>query len=474
MPWATENVHIEKQQLLSAAKRLNDQGELDSVGQNVFDSLVRSAEANSAHREFQYQIVGRMSSLVENTSRTADEDRELKLLAEVASDVLGENVPTDKGGFTLWMKREQPTRTFWMHEGRAAQTDMAFRDTRTGATIPVLARDDRFADIVAGTNHGKLIPSDLDSEYDGLSVGRMMRALVTGANIGAERFALSEGIDTAGGYTVPDILSAQLIDRLRTKARVFEAGARTVELQGERHSFAKLTADPTPVWRSEKLEVDEDEPTFGLLTFTPKTLAVLVKVSEELLQDSVNVEEALETSLAAALANEVDRVALLGDADSQEPVGISFMENVNEVSMGTNGAALSDYSKILDGIKLMQDDNAGETSAAIMAPRTWRTFAGFVDSTGQPLRRPQAIENLRFLETSQVPIDQTPGTANEASTSYLGDLPTLGVGFRSRLKIEVLRERYRENLQVGFLAHLRADIAAFHEEALARIVGITP
>ena len=46
MPWATENVHIEKQQLLSAAKRLNDQGELDSVGQNVFDSRVRSAEAD--------------------------------------------------------------------------------------------------------------------------------------------------------------------------------------------------------------------------------------------------------------------------------------------------------------------------------------------------------------------------------------------------------------------------------------------
>jgi len=349
-----------------------------------------------------------------------------------------------------------------------------YRDTYTGRLVPVVRGSESFADAVASVR-GRDWQEARRDRYEGLSLGRMLRALATGTDSDLERRALAEGTDSAGGYTVPDILSTTLIDRMRAKSRVMQAGASTVPLASDKQSFAKLLTDPTPGWRAENAAVAESDPTFGTVAFVPKTLAVLFRASQELLEDSVNIEQAINTSLAQSLANEVDRVALLGSGSGSEPTGMASMSGgINELSMGTNGAAISDFTDVLDAVKLMQDDNAGDVGALIMAPRTHRVFAGLADTTGQPLRRPFSIENIPFLETSQVPIDQTQGTAGNASSIYLGDFADLVIGVRSRLQVEVLKERYADNMQVGFLIHLRADIQAWREQSLCRIVGIIP
>ena len=346
-----------------------------------------------------------------------------------------------------------------------------FCDTRTNRRVPLLRSEHSFEDYAKHAYDSNDYESD---RFGNLTAGDMMRALAFGCENDIERRALSEGTDSAGGYTVPTILSARLIDLMRKKSRVFQAGAGTLPLDSDKHQFAKLTADPTPGWRAEAAAVAESDPTFTNVEFAPKSLAVQVKVSEELLQDSVNIGSALQNSLSQALALEVDRAALLGSGSSNQPTGLDNFSSINTESMGTNGAALTDYSNVLDAIQAMQEDNAGETTALIMAPRTLRTYNGLVDTTGQPLRRPNSIANLPFLETTQIPIDQTQGTATDASTVFLGNFGDLIIGFRQRLRIEILKELYRANLQVGFLAHLRCDVQAWHEESFARIIGITP
>ena len=53
--------------------------------------------------------------------------------------------------------------------------------------------------------------------------------------------ALTEsGGSSSGAYTVPSILSAQLIDLFRAKSQVITAGAQTIRLDAEAVSFAKL------------------------------------------------------------------------------------------------------------------------------------------------------------------------------------------------------------------------------------------
>lgn len=149
-------------------------------------------------------------------------------------------------------------------------------------------------------------------EYRGLSVGGFMRAMVLGPETDLERRALTEGTDSAGGYTVPTILSAQLIDMMRAKSTVMAAGARTVPLDSKVTYYAKLLTDPVPAWRNEEGAFAESDPTFGRITFTARSLGVIVKVSRELMEDSLNIAEALPNVIAKAMAAEVDRVALLG------------------------------------------------------------------------------------------------------------------------------------------------------------------
>jgi HK97 family phage major capsid protein len=155
----------------------------------------------------------------------------------------------------------------------------------------------------------------INNDYRDLTFGGFCRAMIHGARTEAEKRALAEGTDSAGGYTVPDVLMARLIDKLRSKATVMNAGAVTVPLTSDNNSIAKLATDPQANWRAENAEVSGSDPTFTRIQFLPKTLAVIVKASRELLQDSLNAEGALFNAFAQSMALEIDRVALMGSGE---------------------------------------------------------------------------------------------------------------------------------------------------------------
>ena len=109
-----------------------------------------------------------------------------------------------------------------------------------------------------------------------------------------------------------------------------------------------------------------------------------------------------------------------------------------------------------------------------MHPRTWRAYAGLEDTTGQPLQRPEALQKMNFLTTTKIPVDQVQGTANDASSVLIGGFSELVFAIRSDIRIDILRERYAETFEYGFLVSLRADVGAWHEEAFAKLIGIIP
>jgi HK97 family phage major capsid protein len=91
------------------------------------------------------------------------------------------------------------------------------------------------------------------------------------------------------------------------------------------------------------------------------------------------------------------------------------------------------------------------------------------------MRAPEAIADVRRYETTQVPINLTQGTANNASDLFGGDWRECMIGVRTNVEVEVLRERYAaDTFDLGFLAHLRADVQLAHPAAFAVTVGIIP
>ncbi|ODB94967.1 hypothetical protein A3194_20095 [Candidatus Thiodiazotropha endoloripes] len=308
----------------------------------------------------------------------------------------------------------------------------------------------------------------------GVTLGGILRAMAGADTTAVIQNALSIGADPAGGYTVPTALLAQLVDALRAKSVCNAAGCQTVALDTKQTNVARLDTDPVAAWRAEQSLVAESDPTFGNIQFNAESLAVLVKVSFELLQDSINVEEALMNAFAQSLALTLDQAALNGTGLANEPLGIVNTPGIKTVDMGINGAALANYNPMIDSYYELANANAGNVTAAVMAPRTQMEFAKLVDSTGQPLQRPPTIRDLPFLSTTTMPITETHGTANNASSIIVGDFSQLWIGIRQRLRIEVLREKFMDNLQVGFIAHLRADVALAHPQSFCHVQGVVP
>lgn len=336
-----------------------------------------------------------------------------------------------------------------------------WKDDR-GRSVPVLKNTDSFASAVQ------------TGPPPNFGFGDFVKGMVMPSGNPEILAALSEsgGIAT-GDVTVPVDLIPQLIDLMRAKTVCVQAGALTVPIETETTNIVRVAADPVPSWRLEAGAVALADPTFERVQFLPKSLAVLVKVSRELIEDSVNINEALMQCFAGAFAVAVDQVGLFGTGVAPQPHGISGTTNVGLVDMGTNGAALTNYDPFVNAIQALLTANAAMPTAAVMAPRTLTKAALLKDTLGQPMRKPDLLAPIPFLPTTSVPINQTHGTSNVASEAIVGDFTQLMFGVRKTLRIQLLQERFlADNMQYGFLADLRVDVALRHPQSFCEVVGI--
>jgi HK97 family phage major capsid protein len=242
-------------------------------------------------------------------------------------------------------------------------------------------------------------------------IGDYCRAMVMGPRTPAERFALQNGTDNAGGFKLPLSLAADVIDHTRTNSRFVTAGALTVPLSDFRNRIMRLADNADPGFRAESSAVDDSQ-SFTGATYTPKSIAVIVKVPRELMEDALNVNEAIGNAFATSFGAEVDRVCGWG-AGGTEPTGIYNTSNILSVA----GDSITDYSLFLDALYTLQTYSA-LPNAVVMSPRESKAVNQLVDSTGQPLRRPDALANMQFVTTANAPFVGDDGSIVAISRNY--------------------------------------------------------
>lgn len=351
-------------------------------------------------------------------------------------------------------------------------------------TVQPLRRDESFEERVRRTQRAS---AGGEGGRDEVNLGALMRAMALGPRTDAERRALAEGADSTGGVTVPAITSAAWIDLLRAQTICMRAGASVVPLESDQTTMAKLTADVAAGWRAENSLITEDEPTFGKIEFKPKSLAVLVKASRELLEDSVNIQQALTQSLTRVMALQLDSAALFGTGADSQPTGLYVHADVPSVTLGGTLAALQ-YAPLLDAIQALEEANAiysdglpklpfdqssdNPAVAFVMSPKVKKVFEGLTGSDGQYLLPPPALSGIRRISSSVIPNNLTVGGTTDCSAIFCGDWRALVFGLRSQLRVELLRERYADYHQVAFVAHLRADVQVSHPTAFVRLKAV--
>jgi HK97 family phage major capsid protein len=266
---------------------------------------------------------------------------------------------------------------------------------------------------------------------------------------------------------------------------LFAAGAKTIELTTDDNSMAKMLTGISLDYYAENEQINDADPTFGKITWAPKKVMALTKLSSELLADSLNIRQMLADEFTRSLALEVTRCGLEGLAASDEPVGVySYSGLALNFSMGTvgssfvtgpavggSGSGSSAYWPFIAAIAAIKGNNI-TPNAILLSSRDAAELADLVDKNDQPLQMPSMLQKLNWLDTGAISTSRTVGTSVNCSTAYVGDFSKLYVGIRNNVVIRTLNERYADTDSVGFLAGMRYDIQPTHEKAFAKISGI--
>lgn len=287
--------------------------------------------------------------------------------------------------------------------------------------------------------------------------------------------ALGRGQDAAGGFAVPHEVMPEILSALAPASSLLQAGAGVVALDHGAKSVttAAINTLPNAAWRAEHDALAVSEPTFRAVTAIPQSLAFMFKISRELLADAANMEAALRIAIGQAFAKELDRVGLRGTGTTPEPRGLLHTDGVQVVNHGAaNGAKLDSYAPILQGIGAVMAADGPMPTAVIAAPRSVIALAGLTDSTGQPIRKPELIQTLPMLHTSQIPVDLTTGTATDTTELYIGDFRQMYFLMRENVSIQLLREAFASTGEIGFACHVRADVVIPYPQAFAVVKGV--
>jgi len=82
------------------------------------------------------------------------------------------------------------------------------------------------------------------------------------------------------------------------------------------------------------------------------------------------------------------------------------------------------------------------------------------------------IEKLNLLSTTAIPDDLEVGTGKDCSKIYVGDFSRVNFMMREQVSIQMVKELYAGTGEVGFICHVRADMAIGYPKALAVISGV--
>jgi len=130
---------------------------------------------------------------------------------------------------------------------------------------------------------------------------------------GLEYRALSEGVNTAGGFLVPSILEQAIIDN-RDRYGLLRQEVTPTPMSSDTVTIPVQTGGLTAYFIGENKEATESEQTWSNVTLSAKKCMVLTKHSTEVAEDAIiGLAEKIAQDMGEAIAEKEDRCWLLGD-----------------------------------------------------------------------------------------------------------------------------------------------------------------
>lgn len=295
-------------------------------------------------------------------------------------------------------------------------------------------------------------PQPKDPQDKGIGFARIVRCLVAAkgspfvaAQIAERQFgdgevakALAAGDASAGGFIVPTSYSNEIIELLRSRTVMRQAGALVMPMSGS-VDIPKLTAGTTATYIGENSNISKTEPQFGNLKATERKLAAIVPISNDLIRLSNPKADALvRDDLIASMAVTEDLYFLRGSGGGNAPKGIRYWANSANVagSAGTTSANMETDFKNL--IQALEGNNVRMLKPVwIMSPRTKNALWVARDANGNlvfPEVRDGKLWGYPVFVTNQVPTNLGSGSDSEL---YFADMSDVVIAENEQIMIDV-------------------------------------
>lgn len=281
--------------------------------------------------------------------------------------------------------------------------------------------------------------------------------------------AQGEGVDSAGGFLVPEELLAQIIV-LREQFGVFRKECHVVPMGRDTLNWPRRTGGLTAVFTSENSAITESSATWDNINLTAKKMAALTRMSSEIAEDAVvSIADWLVGEIAYAFAAKEDDCGFNGDGTSTYGGirGLSTIFQDGSHSAGqyqVSSATLTSLTAAdLTGVMGLLPQYALEGAKWYMSQQIFYSTAGTVlakagGNTTLTLVDPLTPRLLGFpvVFAQKLPI-ATPGSGKPMF--YFGDLSkAAALGDRRSVTIARSNERYFDTDQIGLRGTARVDI----------------
>lgn len=278
--------------------------------------------------------------------------------------------------------------------------------------------------------------------------------------------ALSIGTDSEGGYLVPDEFERTLVEALEEE-NIFRSLANVITTSSGDRKIPVVATKGTASWVDEEGVIPESDDSFGQVSIGAYKLATLMKVSEELLNDSVfDLEAYITREFARRIGNKEEEAFFTGDGIGK-PTGIladTGGAQIGVTAAGTTALTLDEVLDLFYSLKAPYRNRA----VFVLNDSTIKAIRKLKDNNGQYLWQPSVqagtpdtILNRPLYTSAYMPV-----LAATAKTIVFGDFSYYWVADRQGRAFKRLNELYATTGQVGFLATQRVDGKLILPEAI--------
>ena len=277
--------------------------------------------------------------------------------------------------------------------------------------------------------------------------------------------ALSIGTDSEGGYLCPEEYEKKLVEALEDEV-FFRSLATVIRTSSGDRKIPIVTSKGEAAWIDEGGQFPESDDSFGQTSIGAHKLATMIKVSDELLNDSVfNIEQYISKEFGRRIGTKEEESFFIGDGTGK-PIGIFNKTGGAEtgVTAASTGITFDDVMDLYYSLRAPYRNKA----TWILNDSTVKAIRKLKDGNGNYIWQPSVREGEpdRILNRPYRTSIYVPELAAGNRVMAFGDYSYYWIADRQGRSFKRLNELFATTGQVGFLTSERVDGKLILSEAV--------